>query len=404
MGSILPPSSTATERALELSLARPEALPVDAASLWTPETCPASFLPWLAHSLSVDDWDAGWSEQTQRDVIAASVEIHRRKGTVWAIKAAMAAMGYGDATIIEGWQTMVGGPWVVCNDPAPARDFVAGGGLLAVEIDRASDGWCFDATGALITVGPGQMRVDHDPVTLTRRGLLVEAAATNAVANSADFGSAYWTKQSGCVVTSDAALAPDGSMTADQVDLGISQWSAVYRNAAIGVGTHTLSVWVRTNGSPVPFQMSAYNATNGDLRSPIFTATEVWQRFSHTFTAAATTNVYPVIQKAGGAAACTVLLWGAQVETGAVATSYIPTTAAPVTRAAEQLVLPAKLGARDLTIVTAARTVDLASADMSGDLRPALVSPALVQRIETGPASGPVPIDMEVGGAGHWAE
>ena len=46
-------------------------------------------------------------------VIRDSIGIHRKKGTVWAVKRTLQVMGYGAAVITEGWQTMVGAPWVV---------------------------------------------------------------------------------------------------------------------------------------------------------------------------------------------------------------------------------------------------------------------------------------------------
>ncbi|MDO5631140.1 MAG: phage tail protein I [Paracoccus sp. (in: a-proteobacteria)] len=101
MTSLLPPNSTATERAAEAVTDRP--VPVPVADLWSADRCPAAHLPWLAWALSVDDWDPDWPEDTQRAVIAASVEVHRCKGTVWAMRRALAVAGLGDATIQEGW-------------------------------------------------------------------------------------------------------------------------------------------------------------------------------------------------------------------------------------------------------------------------------------------------------------
>lgn len=100
-GSLLPPNATATERALEGALAaRLQALqPKVLATLWNPATCPASALPWLAWQLSVDDWDEDWSESVKRAVIAASIDIHRRKGTVAAVRQAIAALGIPAASI-----------------------------------------------------------------------------------------------------------------------------------------------------------------------------------------------------------------------------------------------------------------------------------------------------------------
>lgn len=99
--SLLPPNATRLERALEQVMARIAAVPVPIADLWSPARCPVPLLPWLAWTVSVDDWDTTWTEETQRAVIAASVEIHRHKGTLWAMKRALAVAGLGDAEIIE---------------------------------------------------------------------------------------------------------------------------------------------------------------------------------------------------------------------------------------------------------------------------------------------------------------
>lgn len=109
MTSLLPPNSTATERALEAATAPGFDLPVEIASLSSPDTCPPQFLASLAWGLSVDSWDSNWTDARKREVIKASVEVHRRKGTVGSIKRALAAMGYGDAVLREGFaETQLG--------------------------------------------------------------------------------------------------------------------------------------------------------------------------------------------------------------------------------------------------------------------------------------------------------
>lgn len=94
MISLLPPNATAQERALSLALARISDVPVPVRSLWNPQTCPAAVLPWLAWAMSVDDWDGTWTEQQKRDVIQASVEVHRQKGTIGSLKAALRPLGF----------------------------------------------------------------------------------------------------------------------------------------------------------------------------------------------------------------------------------------------------------------------------------------------------------------------
>ena len=103
MTSLLPPNSTPVERTIEAATVRVGAVPVPVDLMWRPESCPAAFLPWLAWSLSVDEWDDGWTEETKRQVIAASIAIHRRKGTIWAMRRALVAAGMGDAELIENY-------------------------------------------------------------------------------------------------------------------------------------------------------------------------------------------------------------------------------------------------------------------------------------------------------------
>lgn len=93
--TILPPNSSALERDIEESggKKRIEAIDVPVGKLWNPQTIPAEILPYLAWALSVDTWDNEWPDNIKRQVIAASVEVHRKKGTVGAVKKAITAIG-----------------------------------------------------------------------------------------------------------------------------------------------------------------------------------------------------------------------------------------------------------------------------------------------------------------------
>lgn len=98
---IMPPHSGAAEKALVDGVIVGFDFDIRVGDVWSPERAPAAVLPWLAWALSVDDWDEAWSEERKRAVIAASVEVHRHKGTVGSMKQALQSMGYGDARIIE---------------------------------------------------------------------------------------------------------------------------------------------------------------------------------------------------------------------------------------------------------------------------------------------------------------
>lgn len=102
MATLLPPSSTPLERAVDLTAAqRLAALPAIVTSLWNADTCPAALLPYLAWAMSVDEWNDGWGVDKKRAVIKESSYIHQHKGTLSAIKRALTAIGQPDATIIE---------------------------------------------------------------------------------------------------------------------------------------------------------------------------------------------------------------------------------------------------------------------------------------------------------------
>lgn len=109
--TLLPSNATAVERAMELAAARVGDVNVPARHMWNPQTCPAALLPWLAWAFSVDTWDTTWTEAQKRATIAASYSVHRRKGTVGAVRRALTALGLG-ITIVEWWQeTPKGAPY-----------------------------------------------------------------------------------------------------------------------------------------------------------------------------------------------------------------------------------------------------------------------------------------------------
>jgi phage tail P2-like protein len=101
--AVLPPNSTAFEEALKVAAFLAIEVPVPVDTLWSAERIPAALLPFLAWALSVDDWDPEWTDETKRAVVSASIDVHRRKGTVWAMRRALVAAGLGDADIQEGW-------------------------------------------------------------------------------------------------------------------------------------------------------------------------------------------------------------------------------------------------------------------------------------------------------------
>lgn len=91
--ALLPINALNLEKNVTDTVSRIGDLPVNVDKLWNPQTCPENFLPWLAWALSVDNWNSEWPADIKRAQIADSIEIHRRKGTVLAVKLAMEAFG-----------------------------------------------------------------------------------------------------------------------------------------------------------------------------------------------------------------------------------------------------------------------------------------------------------------------
>lgn len=207
-------------------------------------------------------------------------------------------------------------------------------------------------------------RFDYDPVTLAPRGLLIEEQRTNLITYSEQFDNAAWTK-SNLPITPNATTAPDGSMTADKAIANVeSAPHSMFLNASVTAGaTYTGSYYAKAaglnflqiTGGAAAFGASQYanfdlqNGVLGTVTGGTATITSVgngWYRCS--FAVACTTtgigSVLPILVTSSTAARAETFsgngvdglyLWGAQLEAGAFATSYIPTVASQVTRAAD---------------------------------------------------------------------
>jgi hypothetical protein len=174
--------------------------------------------------------------------------------------------------------------------------------------------------------------------------LLVEPAATNLLTYSEEFDTVSWAKQAGGVasapvVTANAEISPDGTMNADSVVFNLNGGalsadfsqitSATITHAA---AAHTQSIYARTtDGTNKVF---SFVTPGGTLLS--ITITPNWQRFTATSSAAGAGGFRLRLRGTEGtASSATIAIWGAQYETGSVATSYIPTVAATATRNAD---------------------------------------------------------------------
>lgn len=81
-------------------------LPIDKLLIRLIDLVDSEHLPILASSMSVDDIDGFWlaeSDEARRNLIRGAYDLHRFKGTPWAIKEIVRRLGFGNATLIEGF-------------------------------------------------------------------------------------------------------------------------------------------------------------------------------------------------------------------------------------------------------------------------------------------------------------
>ena len=185
-----------------------------------------------------------------------------------------------------------------------------------------------DSNGLIASASNDQARFEYDATTLTCKGLLIEESRTNLFLYSR-FNIGWYGGAAPFTLTADAGVSPDGTSNATQITSASAM--LVTQNITVASAQYTVSVWARTTSGTGTVRPTV----NGVNFGGVLTVTTTWQRFTFTgnATAGAGIQVYYVF------AAGTYLIWGAQIELGAFATSYIPTTVASLTRNADVAVM-----------------------------------------------------------------
>ena len=246
-------------------------------------------------------------------------------------------------------------------------------------VDRNTVKYVLNSSGDIASVAIDTPAIEYN-TDGTYKGLLVEPASTNLCKQSEDINTTWNTLDNGAVAT-DATETPDGDTSSKYIKLvddgstgtGIVR---IFQSITVVANTkYTASVflkksglnWARlqaasTGGSPDSNPNQYFDLDNGVLgtgSAGIQDATieaypNDWYRCSMTWTQGVGDTAFNFLIYVAEAdndaivdldGTSSIFVWGAQVEGGPIATSYIPTTTASVTRNKDDISLT---GASDL--------------------------------------------------------
>jgi hypothetical protein len=238
--------------------------------------------------------------------------------------------------------------------------------LDVITATRAGVATYIDANGLIATAIADTVRVDYvDSVPM----ILVEPSATNLVTYSEDFSNISYEKTR-VAITTDDSISPDGNTSADKlsatattgthflkIDRTVTSGAAYTFSVFVKKGEYDwVNVMLQGTGWTNSTKSINFNASTGEFGTVTFGVTHTserlangWYRLSITNTTVSTSvalRLYGAfddnVLSYTGDGTSGVYIWGAQLETGSVATSLIPTSggnAAARTRASDDLVI-----------------------------------------------------------------
>ena len=217
---------------------------------------------------------------------------------------------------------------------------------LPFDFTRTSSATVVNKAGLIETVGNGIPRIDF--LDNTKGALLLEPSRTNLIPYSEDFTQSTWQKQSAGVasapvVTSNYSISPAGILNADRIIFNIeggstsSDFSQITDPVTVSGGDVSNSVYIKSN-TTANYTMSLVKP-DGNFTT-ILVTTE-WQRFEVNASVPSASVAFRLRLRGSESTSgfADVSVWGAQLEEGSFASSYIPTSGSATTKSEDDIYL-----------------------------------------------------------------
>jgi len=228
-----------------------------------------------------------------------------------------------------------------------------------------------DGNGYVATASANVPRFAFNPTTLAPLGLMMEGNATNLsrYSETLETTGGFWGYNAATRTVESSDVNPTGgtgSISFAPSSNGGSRYAGIFLTGQTAASIYTYSVWLKGKGTTacvISIQSSAggQNATMTILSQPAGANASItgngtgFPRISNLSTTGWTKVQVVLSANLGGTGTLNVFMypndtssqttadslyaWGAQLEAGTGATSYIPTTTASVSRAADQLTM-----------------------------------------------------------------